>query len=163
MGIIGLFHAFYINFWYLVKKSTPRKYRLVNVAVELNRVTVRDANLPPSANKFFKKFAGCAISFLITFFSGYDQVKLDKESRDLTAFMTLLNLIWMTTLPQSATNSVAQFVWIVLKILAPHLQDQVKHFLDDVRIKGPKLGTKMNKLLQESGIILWSTYRTWTW
>lgn len=91
---------------------------------------------------FPKKFAGCTISFFIDLFSNYDQVELDKESWDLTVFMTPLNLMWMTTLPQGATNSVAQFAWIVLKILAPHLQDQAKPFLDDVRVKGPK--TKYN-------------------
>ncbi len=48
----------------------------------------------------------------------------------------------MTTLPQGATNSVAQFVQIVLKILAPHLRDRAKPFLDDVGVKGPK--TKYN-------------------
>ena len=52
--------------------------------------------------------------------------------------MTPLGLMRMTTLAQSANNSVALFVRIVLKILAPHLRDRAKHFLDDVRIKGPK-------------------------
>ncbi len=116
-------HSPYCNPWYLVKKSTPGKYQLVNVAVELNRVTVRDANLPSSADEFFEEFAICAISSLIDFFSGYNRVELDKEYRDLTAFMTPLGLIRMTTLPQGATNSVAQFVRIVRKILAPHLRD----------------------------------------
>ncbi len=52
--------------------------------------------------------------------------------------MTPLSLMRMTTLTQSATNSVAQFVRIVLKILAPHLRDQTKLFLDDVGVKRPK-------------------------
>ena len=80
MGVIELCYDPYQNLWYLVKKTTPRKYRLVNVAAELNRVTVTDANLPPSADEFSEKFAGCAISSLIDFFSGYDQVDLDEES-----------------------------------------------------------------------------------
>ena len=106
--------------------------------MKLNRVTVRDANLPPSANKFSEEFAGCAISSFIDFFSGYDQVELDEKSRDLTAFMTPLGLMQMTTLAQSATNSVAQFVRIILKILAPYLRNRAKPFLDDMAIKGPK-------------------------
>ena len=119
----------YQNPWYLVKKSIPGKYRLVNLAVELNRVTVRDANLPPSADKFSEEFVGCTIPCLVDFFSGYNQVELDEESRDLTAFMTLLGLMRMTTLPQGATNSVAQFVRIILKILALHLRDFANFFL----------------------------------
>lgn len=33
MGVIEPCHALYQNPWYMVKKSTPGKYRLVNVAV----------------------------------------------------------------------------------------------------------------------------------
>ena len=116
----------------------PSKYRLVNVVVELNRVIVRDANLPPSANEFSEKFAGYAISSLIDFFSGYDQVELDEESRDLIGFMTLFGLMRVTTLPQGATNSVAQFVRIAHKVLADHILNKAEPFLDDIRIKGSK-------------------------
>ena len=78
--------------------------------MELNQVTVKDANLPPSADEFSEEFAGCTISSLINFFLGYDPVELDEESRDLMALMTPLGLMQMTTLPQGTTNSVAQFV-----------------------------------------------------
>lgn len=66
--------------------------------VELNWVTIQDANLPLSANKFSKEFAKYTISFLINFFFSYDQVELNKESQDLIAFMTPLGLMQMTTL-----------------------------------------------------------------
>ncbi len=64
--------------------------------------------------------------------------------------MTPLSLIQMITLPQGAINSVAQFVQIVLKIIAPHLRDRAKLFLDDVGIKGPK--TKYNNKKVAPGI-----------
>lgn len=68
MGVIELCHGPYRNPWYLVKKTIPGKYQLVNVAVELNRVTIRDANLPPSADKFSEEFVACTILSLIDFF-----------------------------------------------------------------------------------------------
>lgn len=52
--------------------------------------------------------------------------------------MTPLGLMRRTILAQGATNLVAQFVRIVLKILAPHLHDRAKPFLDDVAVKRPK-------------------------
>ena len=146
MGVIKPCHGPYQNPWYLVKMSTPCEYRLINVTIELNRVTLRVANLPPSADEFSEEFAGCTISSFIDFLSSYDQVELDEESRDLTAFMTPLGLMRMTTLAQGATNSVAQFVRIVLKILAPHLRDRAKLFLDDVGVKGPKITYKNEEL-----------------
>ena len=118
--------------------------------MELNRVTVRDVNLPLSADEFSEEFAVWAISSLIDFFLGYDKVKLDEESRDLTAFMNLLGFMRMTTLPQGATNSVAQFVRIVLKILALNLREQAKPFLDDMGVKRSK--TKYNNEKLTPGI-----------
>ncbi len=150
MGVIEPCHGPYQNPWYFVKKSTPGKYRLVNIAVELNRVTIRDANLPLSVDEFYEEFGGCTISSLIDFFSSYDKVELDEASRDLTAFRTPLGLMRITILAQSATNSVAQFVRILLKILEPHPRDRAKLFLDDVGVKGPK--TTYNNEELASGI-----------
>jgi len=81
-----------------VKKKEKGKYRLVNVIMEINRVTVRDANLPPFIDEFFKEFAGCVIAFLIDFFSGYDQIELDEKSKDLIAFYISIGLLRMITL-----------------------------------------------------------------
>lgn len=142
MEVIEPCHNLYHNPWYLVTESTLRKYQLVNIVVELNRVTVRDANLPPSTNEFSKEFTSCAISSLIDFFSGYDQVKLDEKSGDFMIFMTPLGFIRMITLPQDVINSVTQFVRIILKILILYLRDLAKSVLDDVGVKEPK--TKYN-------------------
>lgn len=122
----------------MVKKSPPRKYWLFNIAVELDQVTIQDANLSVSANKFLEEFASYPISFFINFSFGYDQLELANKCQDLTIFMTLFWLIQMTTLAQIATNFVSQYVKIVLKILAHHLQNEAKLFTDDVKVKKPK-------------------------
>ena len=70
-GVLEPCHGLYRNSWFLVKKKNG-KYRLVNYAVEFNKMTIRDANLPLAVNSFSKEFAGYAIAFLIDFFSGYD-------------------------------------------------------------------------------------------
>ncbi len=33
-------HGSYQNLWYLVKNGTEKKYQLVNIAVELNQLTI---------------------------------------------------------------------------------------------------------------------------
>ena len=75
---------------------------------------------------------------LVDFLSGYDQAKLAERCRDMTGFMTPIGLLRRTTLPQGATNSVAQFVRIVTKILEDLIPDVCRPFLDDVGVKGPK-------------------------
>jgi hypothetical protein len=117
---------------FLVKKKEANKYRLINNATEINRVTIQDTNLPPSADEFSEDFAGCAIASLIDLFSGYDQIELDETCRDMTAFMTPLGLMRNTTLPQGATNSVAQFCRVITKILQDHIPHIARPFLDDI-------------------------------
>ena len=55
----------------------------------------------------------------------------------MTGFQTPIRLIRMTTLPQGATNSVAQFVRIVTKILKDLILKDCLPFLDDIGVKGP--------------------------
>ncbi len=55
----------YRNPWFLVKNKEKGKYRLINTTIEINRVIVRDANLPLFVDELFEEFAGCVIAFLI--------------------------------------------------------------------------------------------------
>ncbi len=93
MDIIEHCHGLFCHPWYLVKKNTPGKYRLVKLVIKLNGIIIWEANLLPSADVFLEEFAGCAFVSPINFFSGYDLVDFDKESRYLTWFQTPLGLI----------------------------------------------------------------------
>jgi hypothetical protein len=121
-----------------MKKKKSRKYRLINAIIEMNRVTVKNANLFSSIEEFFENFADCAIASLINLFSEYDQIELNRQSRDLIAFMTSIELLRMTDLLMRAINFVAQFVRIVMKILIDYILDVARSFLDDIEIKNSK-------------------------
>jgi hypothetical protein len=82
-------------------------------------VTLRDTNLPLSVDEFFEEFAGCNCASLIDLLSGYDQLTLDATSP---------GLLRVTTPRQGATNSVAQFVRVVVTMMP---------FLDGIGVKGP--------------------------
>ena len=139
----------YRNPWFLVKKKASGKYRLVNAAMMINKVTIRDANMPPDADEFVEEFAGMAMTSAVDLFSGYDQIPLDERDRNMTAIQTPLGLLRQTTLLQGATNSVPQFQrvisWILLSILA-----FAKPFMDDVPVKGPR--TRYNDEFARPGI-----------
>jgi hypothetical protein len=75
-----------------VKKKSS-KYRLINSATNINRVTIKNANLSFISDKFTKKFAGRAIGSYLDFFSGYDQLELDEKSRDFIIIITDLGLL----------------------------------------------------------------------
>jgi hypothetical protein len=70
----------------------------MNAAIKYNIVTIRDVLLLLDIDEVSEAFAGCKVSSLIDFFSGYNQVSLDMESRNITIFMSLLGLLQYTTL-----------------------------------------------------------------
>ena len=60
---------------------------MINIAMNMNKIIIRDVNLSFNVEKFLKEFAKICIVFLINFFFEYNQVILIKKSRDLTAFI----------------------------------------------------------------------------
>jgi hypothetical protein len=98
-GVLKKCYGLYRNPWFLVKKKVKKTYRLINAAIKMNLVTLRDANLPLTVNEFSEEFAGCFCASLIDFFLGYNQLTLDEKSRDITAFITPIRLLRMTTPP----------------------------------------------------------------
>jgi len=64
--------------------------RIVADVQELNRVTVRDAGLPPRTDDFAESFIGHVIYGLADLFSGYDGRRLGVASRPLTTFSCLI-------------------------------------------------------------------------
>jgi hypothetical protein len=149
-GVLEYSKSPYSNPWFLVKKK-DQGYRLINNAQKINRVTVRDANMPPNADEFSEEFAGCQVVSLIDFFSGYDQVMLHPESRPMTAFFTPSHgLVQQCTLPMGTTNSVAEFVRVVTKVLQNLIPHCCMPYMDDIAVKGPK--DNYNNALMEPGI-----------
>ena len=136
-GMLEPCHGPYRNLWFLIKKKDG-KYRLVNHAVEFNKMTIRDANLPPAVNSFSEKFTNYAVTSLIDFFSDYDQIKLDIKFRNITAFITPIGLFRQTIFPQRITNSITQFVRIVIKILQKYIPRVYLLFINNIGVKGPR-------------------------
>ena len=134
---------------FLVKKIKLGEYRLISSVTKQNSEIIRDAGLPPNVEEFSERFAGQAISSLMDFFAGYEQVPLATESQDITAIETEQGLMVFTVLQQGGTNNMATFVQIINKILA-RCRDISRAFLDDVGVNGPR--TKYNNQLAAPGI-----------
>ena len=49
----------YQNSWFLVAKKVANIYQLINAAIKMNSVILRDANLLPIVNEFSEEFIGC--------------------------------------------------------------------------------------------------------
>ena len=86
----------YRSHYFLVPKKNPEEYRFINDMQPLNGVTIRDAGMPPSVDEFSEDFAMYPIVTSVDYYSGYNQLLLDKRSRDLTAFLTDAGLVRQT-------------------------------------------------------------------
>ena len=128
----------YRSRYFLVPKKEPGEYRFINDMQPLNGVTIRDAGMPPSVDEFSEDFAMYPIVTSVDYYSGYNQLSLAMQSRDLTAFLTDAGLVRQTRLPQGWTNSVAVFQRVIVKVHWKQIPECARPFLDDVGLKGPK-------------------------
>ncbi len=129
-------HDSYWNLWFLIKKKF-NQYHMINAAMNMNKIIIRDVNLLSDVNEFFKEFIDMIMIFLIYLFSEYDQITLTKIYWDLTVFITSLRLLRQTTLSQDVINFVAQFIRVIIKILK-NLLEICRSFLDDIEVKKSK-------------------------
>ena len=78
--------------------------------MSMNKIIIRNANLSSNCEDFTKNFVDMTMSSLLDFYADYDQMKLNEESRNMTAFQTFLKLLKMITILMRVMNSVKQFV-----------------------------------------------------
>jgi len=145
-GIMEECYGAYRNPWFLVKKKSGT-HRFINSAVHMNAVTLRDALIPPNVDEFAEDIAGRPLVSLVDIFSGYDNISSHPESRDMTAVMTPLGLLRQTTLLQGATNSPAQFIRGILKVLYRHLHEKASPYVDDVSVKSSRTASMVKEVL----------------
>jgi hypothetical protein len=130
-------------------KKHDGKLRIVHDLQEMNRVTIRDAGLPPAMEEFIEAFAGQFCYGLGDIMGGYDKRELAEESRPLTTFDTPLGRFQLTRLPQGATNSVAVYQAQMMWILQDEIPEHVGVFIDNGGIKGPQ-STYNGEVLEEN-------------
>jgi hypothetical protein len=63
---------------------------------------------------------------------------MDPESRDMTAFMSPLGMLRITSMPTGYTNSLEEFQKCMTFILKDEIPHVANIFIDDLPIKGPK-------------------------
>ena len=135
-GVYESSQSSYRSRWFCVRKKNG-KLRIVHDLQPLNKVTIRDAGLPPNLDSFVEPFAGHQCYTVFDLYWGFDARKVHPRSRDLTAFMTPLGLLRITSLPTGFTNSPAEFQACMSFILQHEIPHKANIFIDDLPIKGP--------------------------
>ena len=71
-AVFEYYYGLYRNPYFLVTKKKLGDYRIINATMNINRVTIRDANLPPLLDDFSKEFTKMYVLSLINWFFRYD-------------------------------------------------------------------------------------------
>ena len=79
--------------------------RVVHDNQQLNRVSIRDAALPPNPDHIIDELSGRSIYSALDLHVAFDQRELAQESRDLTTFSSPLGSLRCTRLLMGHTNS----------------------------------------------------------
>ena len=74
--------------------------------MNMNKVIIRNVNLLSNCEDFMKNFVSMTVSSLLDFYADYDQMKLNKESRNIIAFQISLKLVRMIIILMRVMNSV---------------------------------------------------------
>ena len=135
-GVYEPSQSSYRSRWFCVLKKNG-KLRIVHDLQPLNKVSIRDAGLPPNLDNFVEPFAGHQVYTVFDLYWGFDARKVHPQSRDLTAFLTPLGLLRITSLPTGFTNSPAEFQACMSFILQDEIPKVADIFIDDLPIKGP--------------------------
>ena len=127
---------------------------MINVAININRVTIRNVNLFFQTDAFVEEFVDMQITSLINFFSKYNQLFFDKRSRNFIAFMISFELLRMIIFSQKTINSVKQFVRIANYILNAHISEKCQTFVNDVVVKKDRNNHENKKIVSEIRIFV---------
>jgi transposase InsO family protein len=136
-GVYEPSESSYRSRWFCVVKKNG-KLRIVHDLQPLNKVTIRDAGMLPIVDDFVEGFAARQCYTVFDLFWGFDARRVAINSRELTAFMTPLGLLQITSLPTGFTNSPSEFQKCMVFILQDEIPDFANIFIDDLAIKGPQ-------------------------
>ncbi|OMJ15754.1 Retrovirus-related Pol polyprotein from transposon [Smittium culicis] len=142
LGILEPTNGPYSNPWSMIRKKDTTKMRFIQDVREANKVTIRNAGVPPVIDEFSEDFGGRLIYSTFDLMSGYDQISIEEESRDVFSIQTPLGLVRMTRLPMVWCNSVAIFQRIMNKVFFKFIPEHMSIFLDDGIIKGSAVDDK---------------------
>ena len=119
---------------FLVAKPGGKSYRLVQDMRQLNTQCLPDNYELPKINTIMDKMSECNYLTSFDFTKGFNQIKLDKESRPLTAFSYDGERYQWARLVMGQTSSSSQFARCMAQLFEKVPFQALICFLDDVLI-----------------------------
>jgi hypothetical protein len=112
----------------------------------LNKACPKDPYPLPHIDQIVDSTLECdLLSFLDAYF-GFYQIRMSREDRKHTAFVTVDGLYCYVVMPYGLKNALPTFVWAMSKTFGDLIQDKVEVYVDDIVVKTRKGSTIVEDL-----------------
>ena len=118
----------------LIKKANG-KWKMCVDFTNLNKACPKDSFLLPRINQLMYSTAGHKLLTFMDAFLGYNQIKMAKEDREKTAFITSQGLYYYKVIPFRQKNAGATYQRLVNKMSNKQIRRNLKVYVDDMLVK----------------------------
>ena len=118
----------------LVKKANG-KWRMCVDFTDLNKACPKDSFPLPKIDQLVDSTAGHSLLSFMDAFSGYNQIPMDEQDEESTAFITNMGLFCYRVMPFGLKNAGATYQRLVNKIFKPLIGHTMEVYVDDMITK----------------------------
>ena len=135
----------------LVKKANG-KWRMCVDFTDLNKACLKDSFPLPRIDQLVDSTARHKLLTFMDAFSGYNQIKMDEEDQEKTAFITSQGLYCYKVMPFELKNVGATYQRLVNKMFNKQIGRNMEAYVDDMLVKSKQELAHLNEL--------WETFTT---
>jgi hypothetical protein len=130
----------------LVPKKNSTVLRMCVDFTSLNKCCPKDHFPLPRIDQIVDSTAGCERLSFLDAYSGYNQIRMNEEDEDKTAFITPYGVYCYTTMPFGLKNAGATYQRMMQNCLRKQIGRNVQVYVDDIVIKTKKESTLLDDL-----------------
>jgi len=122
----------------VVVKKKNGKWRICVDFTDLNKACPKDSFPLPHIDRLVEATAGHQLLSFMDAFSGYNQIMMDPEDQEKTAFITERGTYCYEVMPFGLKNAGATYQRLVNKMFAGQLGKTMEVYIDDMLVKSSK-------------------------
>jgi hypothetical protein len=118
----------------IIPKKNTDVQRVCVDYTSLNKHCPKDPFPLPRIDQIIDSTSGCTRLSFLDVYSGYNQIKLKKEDKEKTAFITPYGVFCYQVMPFSLKNAGATYQWMMQNYLGSQIGRNIQVYIDDVVI-----------------------------
>jgi ribonuclease HI len=119
----------------VVVPKANRKLRMCIDYTSLNKACPKDPYPLPHIDQIVDSTSGCDLLSFLDAYSGFHQIRMAKEDRRHTAFVTVDGLYRYVVMPNGLRKALLTFVRAMSKNFGDLIRDKVEIYVDDIVVK----------------------------